>query len=114
MRYGERGIGRSECESWNSEINGRDPPQFVAALRYMIPNGYGLTVLPFLTGERSPGWHGHTRATIQGISQATTPLEIVRAGMESVACRIALVFKKLVKLLPDDLQINVNKDSMKF
>jgi gluconokinase len=62
-------------------------------------------VLPFLAGERSPGWQGHARATIHGISQATTPLEILQAGMEAVACRIALVFEKLAELLPDDLQI---------
>ena len=82
-----------------------DPPQFEAALNSLVPDGHGLTVLPFLTGERSPGWQGHARATIHGISQATTPLEILKAGMEAVACRIALVFKKLARVLPDDLQI---------
>jgi gluconokinase len=82
-----------------------DPPQFEAALNSLVPDGHGLTVLPFLAGERSPGWQGHARATIHGISQATTPLEIVQAGMEAVACRIALVIEKLAKLLPDDLRI---------
>jgi len=82
-----------------------DPLQFEAALNSLAPDGHGLTVLPFLAGERSPGWQGHARATIHGISQATTPLEILQAGMEAVACRIALVFEKLAKLLPDDLQI---------
>jgi gluconokinase len=82
-----------------------DSPQYEAALNSLVPDGHGLTVLPFLAGERSPGWQGHARATIHGISQATTPLEIVQAGMEAVACRIALVFEKLAELLPDDLQI---------
>ena len=82
-----------------------DPPQYEAALNSLVPDGHGLTVLPFLSGERSPGWQGHARATIHGISQATTPLEILQAGMEAVACRIALVFEKLAQLLPDDLQI---------
>jgi gluconokinase len=82
-----------------------EPPQFEAALNSLAPDGHGLTVLPFLAGERSPGWQGHARATIHGISQATTPLEIMQAGMEAVACRIALVFEKLAKILPDDLQI---------
>jgi len=82
-----------------------DPPQFEAALNSLVPDGHGLTVLPFLAGERSPGWQGHARATIHGISQATTPLEILQAGMEAVACRIALVFEKLAQLLPDDLRI---------
>ncbi len=82
-----------------------DPLQFEAALNSLAADGHGLTVLPFLTGERSPGWQGHARATIHGLSQVSTPLEILQAGMEAVACRIALVFKKLVKLLPNDLQI---------
>ena len=76
-----------------------------AGLNSLAPDGHGLTILPFLSGERSPGWQGHARATIHGISQATTPLEILQAGMEAVACRIALVFVKLTKLLSDDLQI---------
>ena len=82
-----------------------DPPQFETALTSLVPDGHGLTVLPFLAGERSPGWQGHARATIHGISQATTPLDIMQAGMEAVAYRIALVFKKLAQLLPEDLQI---------
>ena len=82
-----------------------DSSQFEAALNSLVPDGHGLTVLPFLAGERSPGWQGHARATIHGLSQATTAPEILQAGLEAVACRIALVFKKLAKLLPDDLQI---------
>ena len=82
-----------------------DSAEFEAQLDSLSPDGHGLTVLPFLTGERSPGWQGHARATIHGLSQATIPLEILQAGMEAVACRIALVFDKLAKLLPDNLRI---------
>ena len=64
-----------------------------------------MTVLPFLAGERSPGWAGHARATLHGLSQATTPLDILRAGLESVAFRIALVFDLLRRLLPGDPEI---------
>jgi len=82
-----------------------DPAEFEAELNSLPPDGHGLTVLPFLAGERSPGWRGNARATIHGISQATAPLEILQAGMEAVACRIALVFEILAKILPDDLRI---------
>jgi gluconokinase len=74
-------------------------------LNSLLPDGHGLTVLPFLAGERSPGWQGDARATIHGISQATTPHEILQASMEAVACRIALVFERLAKLLPENPQI---------
>jgi len=71
----------------------------------MAPDAHGLTVLPFLAGERSPGWVGDARATIHGFSLATTPLDILRAGLEAVAYRVALVFDLLRPLLPDDPQI---------
>ncbi|MBI5967771.1 MAG: gluconokinase [Deltaproteobacteria bacterium] len=74
-------------------------------LAAMEPDGHGLTVLPFLAGERSPGWAGHARGTIHGLSLATTPLDILRAGLEAVAYRIALVFDLLRKVLPADPQV---------
>ena len=82
-----------------------DPAMLETKLLSLAADGHGLTVLPFLAGERSPGWRGHAKATIHGISQATTSLEIMQAGMESVACRIALVFRRLSQLLPDNVLI---------
>jgi gluconokinase len=71
----------------------------------MEPDAHGLTILPFLAGERAPGWAGHARATIHGLSLATTALEILRAGLEAVAYRIAIVFELLRQLLPSEPQI---------
>ena len=82
-----------------------DPLKLGSQLAVLKPDGHGLTVLPFVAGERSPGWQGHARAAIDGISLATTPLELLRAGMEAVAYRIALVFDKLSELLPKDLRV---------
>jgi gluconokinase len=61
------------------------------ALAKLPPDGHGLTVLPFLAGERSPGWAGDVRATISGLGLNTTPLDILRAGLEAVAYRFALI-----------------------
>jgi hypothetical protein len=69
------------------------------------PDEHGLTVLPFWAGERRPGWYAHAKASIEGLSVATSSLEILRAGMEAVAYRVALVFDKLAGLLQDDIQI---------
>jgi len=82
-----------------------DGPEFDASLAGMEPDGHGLTVLPFLAGERAPGWAGHARATIHGITLATTPLHMLRAGLEAVAYRIALVFRLLRPVLPADPQV---------
>jgi gluconokinase len=52
-------------------------------------------VLPFLAGERSPGWAGDVRATISGMTLATTPLELLRASLEAVAYRFALIERRI-------------------
>lgn len=82
-----------------------DLPELEVALADMEPDGHGLTVLPFLAGERSPGWAGDARATLHGLSLATAPLDIVRGGMEAVAYRMGLIFDRLAPLLPPDFQV---------
>jgi gluconokinase len=64
-------------------------------LESMPPDGHGLTVLPFLAGERAPGWRGDRRGVVAGLSLDTGPLEIVRAALEAVALRLALVYRRL-------------------
>ncbi|HSF06597.1 MAG TPA: gluconokinase [Methylomirabilota bacterium] len=56
------------------------------------PDAHGLTVLPFVAGERAPGWRGDRRATIAGLGLETTALHIARAALEAVALRLALVY----------------------
>lgn len=65
------------------------------AVANVAPDSHSLTVLPFIAGERSPGWHSGARATISGLSLATTPEEIVRAGLEAVAYRFAEIYARL-------------------
>ena len=43
-----------------------EPDAVEQALAALPPDGHSLTVLPFLAGERSPGWAGDVRATISG------------------------------------------------
>ena len=66
-----------------------------AALAAVAPDSHGLTALPFLAGERSPGWRGDARAAVAGISLATTAPQILRALVEAVACRLAAVYDRL-------------------
>ncbi len=60
------------------------------------------TVLPFLAGERSPGWNGRARALIAGLTLATTPADILRAALESVAVRLAMIYAGLGPLAASD------------
>ena len=66
-----------------------------AALAAVAPDSHGLTALPFLAGERSPGWRGDARAAVTGISLATTAPQILRALVEAVAYRLAAVYDRL-------------------
>lgn len=72
-----------------------DPAAMEAALAGAVPDGHGLTVLPFLAGERSPSWAGHARAAFTGISWSTRPIDLLQAGLESVAYRFALIAERL-------------------
>jgi gluconokinase len=72
-----------------------EPDAIERELAQLPPDGHGLTVLPFLAGERSPGWAGDVRATISGLGLNTTPIQILQAGLEAVAYRFALIFESL-------------------
>jgi gluconokinase len=72
-----------------------DAAALEAAVAAESADGHGLTVLPFLAGERAPGWRADKRAAVTGLSLDTTAVEIVRAALESVALRLALVYDLL-------------------
>ena len=71
------------------------PADLNEQLARLAPDAHSLTMLPFFTGERSPGWAGEARATIHGLTLSTTPLQILQAGLEAVAYRLAQVFELL-------------------
>lgn len=71
------------------------------ALEAVPPDGHGLTALPFLAGERSPGWRADARGALAGISLATEGIAVLRAFMEAVAYRLALVYERLAPLAAD-------------
>jgi gluconokinase len=92
--------------AWMAGTLGLPPePALEAALAALTPDAHGLTVLPFVTGERSPGWAEDARAAVAGLRASTTAVEIVRAGLEAVACRIALVFGRLRGTLPGEPRV---------
>jgi gluconokinase len=70
--------------------------QDLEALIESIPLGaHGVTFLPLLAGERSPGWKAEARGILGGISLATTPAAILRAGIEGLAYRIGSILTLL-------------------
>jgi gluconokinase len=69
-------------------------------LELMGPDVHGLTILPFFAGERSTGWNPDARGTIFGVTLQTQPIEILRAAMEAIAYRFALIASALESFAP--------------
>jgi gluconokinase len=66
-----------------------------ARLANRAPDAHGLTFLPLLAGERSPGWVGDATGALVGLRLSTTPLDILQASLEGVALRLSLIADQL-------------------
>ncbi len=82
-----------------------DFEQLERAVGAAEPDGHGLTVLPFLGGERSPGWNADIRAAVAGIEARTSPADVLQALMEAVAYRFGLVWRELVEAAPGIVRV---------
>ncbi|HEV7214070.1 MAG TPA: FGGY-family carbohydrate kinase, partial [Chloroflexota bacterium] len=78
------------------------------AMAALAPDAHGLTVLPFLAGERSPNWVGNARAAFVGLSLNTEPIAMLRAALEAVCYRFALIYELLGTTLPSRPQLVAN------
>lgn len=65
----------------------------------LAPDGHGLTILPFIAGERSPGWHAEVRAAIIGIQVHTSPIDLLHASIEALAYQLGAVYEELCTAL---------------
>ncbi|MGH9881007.1 MAG: gluconokinase, partial [Pyrinomonadaceae bacterium] len=70
------------------------------SLEALEADAHGLTVLPFWAGERSTGWSLNAAGGILGLTLDTRPHEILRAAMEAIAYRFALIVKALEPISP--------------
>jgi gluconokinase len=69
------------------------------------PAAHGLDMLPFLAGERTPDWPLHATAVIAGLRAATSPLDLLQAGLESVAYRLLLVRRLIARAAPSAVTV---------
>lgn len=65
----------------------------------LSPDGHGLTILPFISGERSLGWHAEARTVVAGIQTHTRPADLLRASMEALAYQLGAVYQQLLLAL---------------
>jgi gluconokinase len=58
---------------------------------------HGLTVLPLLSGERTPWWDDRATGAVAGLRAGTTPGDIREALVESVVLRLAAATRTLLE-----------------
>jgi gluconokinase len=83
-----------------SQLPAEDFRTIELELGLLAPDAHGLTVLPFWAGERSTGWNPDARGSIFGLTSQTLPIEILRAAMEAIAYRFALIARALEPFAP--------------
>lgn len=85
---------------WMAESLNLDRGALQSEVAALEADAHGLTVLPFWSGERSTGWSSDARGGIIGLRQKTTPVEIIRATLEAIAYRFALIARALDHVAP--------------
>ncbi len=83
----------------------RLPENTEELLSEMEPDAHGLTFLPLLAGERGPGWADRANGTVAGLSMSNKPIEILRAAMEAVAFRFAIIAQMLEAASPGEKEV---------
>ena len=67
----------------------------------IAPDSHGLTILPFLAGERSPLWNAEAKFVLDGATLDTSPILILRAAIEAAALRFAAVAELAIEAMPE-------------
>jgi gluconokinase len=80
----------------------KDTARIERAVARIAPDSHGLTVIPFLAGERSPDYPPDAFATIAGLRLSTSREDIFRAGLEGIAYRFREVLEDLVTVAKID------------
>ncbi|HUG47747.1 MAG TPA: FGGY family carbohydrate kinase [Candidatus Limnocylindria bacterium] len=91
--------------AWLARLTHRSLRWLERAAAELPADAHGLTVLPYLAGERGPGYHDRARAAISGLSLNSGPAEVFRATLEAVALRLAAIDGRLTSRLADPPQV---------
>ncbi|MCY4622356.1 MAG: FGGY-family carbohydrate kinase [bacterium] len=82
---------------WWSSMTGRTVPDLIEAAAGVAPGSDGVTVLPFLEGERAPRWVPELRAEIHGLGSASDQGVVARALLEASAYGLAHIARDLAR-----------------
>jgi len=79
-------------------LSGEEYEVINAYVRDVPLGSRGLLFLPFLTGERCPGWNPYARGLVVGLDLSHGQRELARAAMEGVTFRMYSVYRVLEEL----------------
>ncbi len=102
FRLGDRGslLGGQLSEgggtaAWVGRLTNRPLAELDRLAAEIPPIAHGLVMLPYLSGERGPGYHARARAVVDGLSLGSGAGELFRAALESVALGLGQVYRLL-------------------
>lgn len=94
---------------WLADLTGTEIDGEIAqAAALLAPDAHGLTMLPFLAGERAPIWNDWATGGVVGLRLSTTQADLMRAGMESVSYRLAWLYRDVTSEAEVEHQIIAN------
>ena len=85
--------------AWASALLRRSQASLERAAAQLPADDHGLTVLPYVFGERGLGYHDDARGSIVGLTARTDAAAIYRAILESIAYGFAAVDDQLTAVL---------------
>ncbi|WNB85846.1 FGGY-family carbohydrate kinase [Cellulomonas sp. ATA003] len=94
-------MGRAISWAQSTFDVGRDRASVLSA----APSSGTPLVLPYLTGERAPGWVADARAVLAGVTASTDGDDLFRGTVEGIAMTYARVAAELAPAAPDAAQI---------
>ena len=77
------------------------------------PGTHGISVLPFLLGERALGWSNNSKGIISGLKYSNTSIEILQSFLESISYRLFLVYQMLESFIDDDSEVIASGGAIK-
>jgi len=93
---------------WTLEVLDDPEGKLRSQAAALEPGSHGLSILPFLSAERSPIWNDRARGVISGLSLATTRADILLAATEAVAFRLADTCDAVRAIAPQNARIIAN------
>jgi xylulokinase len=89
MEVAEQGIpSGSALLDWLHGLLGGDRSDLQARAAQVAPGAAGLVLLPFLGGSRATRWNPNASGVLAGFSLSTRREDLLRSGMEGVACEV--------------------------